>query len=51
MRPGNYLPYSFPGIEIAITILLIFLIGVLATNILGNSVVRIGGGSWTGYPF
>ncbi len=42
LRPENYLPYHFPGIEIAITIVGIFLIGVLATNILGNKLVSIG---------
>ena len=42
LRPENYLPYHFPGIEIAITIVGIFVIGVLATNILGNKLVSIG---------
>ena len=40
LRPENYLPYSFPGLEIAITIVGIFVLGVLATNFIGHSLIR-----------
>ncbi|MBE9531584.1 MAG: DUF502 domain-containing protein [Proteobacteria bacterium] len=40
LRPETYFSYSFPGLEIAITIVGIFLLGVIATNFLGRSLVR-----------
>lgn len=40
LRPETYLPYSFPGLEIAITIVGIFLLGVVATNFLGHTLIR-----------
>ncbi len=40
LRPETYLPYSFPGLEIAITIVGIFLLGVVATNFLGRALIK-----------
>ncbi len=40
LRPENYLPYSFPGLEIALTIVGIFVLGVLTTNFIGHSIIR-----------
>jgi uncharacterized membrane protein len=40
LRPETYFPISFPGLEIAITIVGIFLLGVIATNVLGHSLIR-----------
>ena len=40
LRPENYFSFSFPGLEIAITIVGIFLLGVIATNFFGRSLVK-----------
>lgn len=40
LRPETYLPYSFPGLEIAITIVGIFLLGVVATNFFGHMLIK-----------
>ncbi len=40
LRPETYFSFSFPGLEIAITIVGIFILGVIATNFLGRSLVR-----------
>jgi uncharacterized membrane protein len=40
LRPETYFSVSFPGLEIAITIVGIFLLGVVATNVLGHTLIR-----------
>ena len=40
LRPEAYFSVSFPGLEIAITIVGIFILGIIATNVLGRSLVR-----------
>ncbi|MEE9543107.1 MAG: DUF502 domain-containing protein [Thermodesulfobacteriota bacterium] len=40
LRPETYLPFSFPGLEIVITLVGIFILGVIATNFLGHSLIR-----------
>ncbi len=40
LRPETYFSVSFPGLKIAITIVGIFLLGVLATNFFGHSLIR-----------
>ncbi len=42
LRPDTYLPFHIPGIGIIFTLLAIFFIGVLATNLLGRKLVEIG---------
>jgi uncharacterized membrane protein len=41
-RPSTYLPFHIPGLGLLITIVLIFIIGVLARNFFGRALVRFG---------
>ncbi len=41
MRPDTYLPFHVPGLGIIFTVGAIFLIGLLATNFLGKSVLTL----------
>jgi len=40
-RPATYLPFHVPGLGIIFTVAAIFLIGLLTTNFLGKSLVRL----------
>jgi len=41
-RPDTYLPFHVPGIGLVITIVGIFIVGMLTTNFLGKKLVSIG---------
>lgn len=41
-RPESYLPFHVPGLGIILLFALLFLLGILARNILGRTLVRIG---------
>jgi uncharacterized membrane protein len=41
LNPNNYLPYSIPGIEIVISILIITLVGGLSLSFLGKKILKI----------
>ncbi|BBD09618.1 DUF502 domain-containing protein [Desulfovibrio ferrophilus] len=41
-RPENYLPFNIPGLGIILLVMALFLIGFLARNILGRTLVRLG---------
>ncbi len=41
LRPENFMPYHIPGIEIAITIVGILIIGIVVTNFLGARLVNL----------
>lgn len=41
LRPETHLPYDIPGIGVVITLIVIVIIGFLATNFLGRGIVRI----------
>ena len=41
LNPNNYLPYSIPGIEIIISILIITLVGGLSLSFLGKKILKI----------
>ena len=40
INPNNYLPYSIPGLEIVISIIVISLIGWLSLSFLGRKLVK-----------
>ena len=42
LNPASYLPFKIPGFGIAVTVLVTFLAGVVATNFLGKKLVEIG---------
>ncbi|MCK4738645.1 MAG: DUF502 domain-containing protein [Deltaproteobacteria bacterium] len=39
-RPESYLPFHIPGLGLLVTIIIVFLIGFLATNFLGRKLVQ-----------
>jgi len=41
-HPNNYLPFSVPGLGLLITIILIFTVGIITTNIIGRKLVGFG---------
>lgn len=41
-RPESYLPFEIPGLGIFLLFALLFLLGILARNILGRTLVRLG---------
>ena len=41
-RPESYLPFDIPGLGIFLLFALLFLLGILARNILGRTLVRLG---------
>ncbi len=41
INPNNYLPYSIPGIEIIISILLITIVGGLSLSFLGKRILKL----------
>ena len=41
LNPNNYLPYSIPGIEILISLLIITLVGGLSLSFLGKKILKI----------
>jgi len=41
-QPDTYLPFHIPGLGVIVTIAVIFLIGLLTTNLLGKRIVEIG---------
>ena len=42
LNPASYLPFKIPGFGIAVTVLVTFLAGVVATNFLGKKLVEVG---------
>ncbi|MBI3754080.1 MAG: DUF502 domain-containing protein [Deltaproteobacteria bacterium] len=44
LQPDTYLPFHIPGLGVIFTIGVIFLMGLLATNLLGKKLVEIGDG-------
>lgn len=44
LQPDTYLPFHIPGLGVLFTIGVIFLMGLLATNLLGKKLVEIGDG-------
>lgn len=41
-RPESYLPFRIPGLGVFLLLALLFLLGLLARNILGRTLVRLG---------
>ena len=41
INPNNYLPYSIPGIEIIISVLLITVVGGLSLSFLGKKILKV----------
>ena len=41
INPNNYLPYSIPGIEIIISVLLITIVGGLSLSFFGKKILKI----------
>ncbi|MBU1003222.1 MAG: DUF502 domain-containing protein [Proteobacteria bacterium] len=41
-RPEHYLPFKIPGLGIILLVMILFVIGLLARNILGRTLVRLG---------
>lgn len=42
IRPSTYLPFHVPGLGIIVTIIGVFLVGILATNFFGRNLVHMG---------
>lgn len=42
LHPNTYLPFPIPGLGLILTVISIFLIGVVATNIIGKTFVQLG---------
>lgn len=42
LRPATYLPYDIPGIGVLLTIIVVFIIGLLAQNFFGRKLISIG---------
>ncbi|MCK5237497.1 MAG: DUF502 domain-containing protein [Deltaproteobacteria bacterium] len=42
IRPETYLPFHVPGLGIIVTIVVVFLVGVLGANFFGKRLIRIG---------
>ena len=51
INPNNYLPYSIPGLEIVISILVITLIGWLSLSFLGKKLVKLVNDIFKRIPF
>ncbi|HHL40366.1 MAG TPA: DUF502 domain-containing protein [Deltaproteobacteria bacterium] len=51
LRPSTYLPYDIPGAGILFTVLGIFIVGVLATNLIGRKLVELGEWFLSKIPF
>ena len=51
MQPDVYLKFHIPGLGVIFTIVVIFLIGLLATNLLGKKLVEIGDNILARIPF
>ncbi len=49
-NPDNYLPFALPGIGLLLTLASITLIGFLATNLIGRTIVRFGEAILTRVP-
>src|SRR3990167_4228867 len=49
-QPDTYLPFHIPGLGVIVTIAVIFLIGLLTTNLLGKRIVEIGDNILTKVP-
>ena len=41
INPNNYLPYSIPGIEIIISVILITIVGGLSLSFLGKRILKL----------
>ncbi|MDH3975208.1 MAG: DUF502 domain-containing protein [Deltaproteobacteria bacterium] len=42
LHPNTYLPFPIPGLGLILTVIFVFLIGVIATNIIGKTFVQLG---------
>ncbi|MBI3398538.1 MAG: DUF502 domain-containing protein [Deltaproteobacteria bacterium] len=51
LQPDTYLLFHIPGLGVIFTIMVIFLTGLLATNLLGKKLVEIGEGILKRIPF
>ena len=51
INPNNYLPYSIPGLEIVISIIVITLIGWLSLSFLGKKLVKLVNDIFKKIPF
>ena len=51
INPNNYLPYSIPGLEIIISIIVITLIGWLSLSFLGKKIVKLVNDIFKKIPF
>ena len=51
INPNNYLPYSIPGLEIVISIIVITLIGWLSLSFLGKKLVKLVNDIFKRIPF
>lgn len=51
MQPDMYMKFHIPGLGVIFTIVVIFLIGLLATNLMGKKLVEIGDNILARIPF
>tara|TARA_B100001765_G_C19439731_1_gene309459 strand:+ start:159 stop:782 length:624 start_codon:yes stop_codon:yes gene_type:complete len=51
INPNHYLPFSIPGLEIVITLILITMIGGLSLSFLGSKLVKLVDGIFEKIPF
>ncbi len=51
IRPHTYMPFHIPGLGILVTVVGIFLVGVVVTNFLGRKLVEVGEGILARIPF
>ncbi len=51
VRPHTYMPFHIPGLGIVVTIVGIFLVGVVVTNFLGRKMVELGEAILARIPF
>lgn len=51
LRPDAYLGFHLPGLGIIITVVVVFLVGFIATNFLGDALVKFGEGLLGRIPF
>lgn len=42
LHPNTYLPFPIPGLGLILTVISVFMIGVIATNIIGKTFVQLG---------
>ncbi len=51
VRPHTYMPFHIPGLGIVVTVVGIFLVGVVVTNFLGRKMVELGEAILARIPF